>query len=80
MLYRIHVGSPWRDIPAEFGEWNSISKKFNAWSIQLKWLKIFQSIMQDPDIEWVFIDGSYVRAHQHSTGVVGGPDAIGQSH
>ncbi|MCK5893445.1 MAG: transposase [Endozoicomonadaceae bacterium] len=24
MLYRIHVECPWRDLPAEFGEWNSI--------------------------------------------------------
>lgn len=26
--------------------------------------------MQDPDIEWVFIDGSYTKAHQHSSGAV----------
>ena len=32
MLYRMRVGCPWRDLPAEFGNWNSIYQKFNRWS------------------------------------------------
>ena len=68
MLYRIRTGCPWRDLPREFGRWNSIFKKFNAWSAQGKWLKIFEAIVQEPDMEWLFVDGSYVRAHQHSSG------------
>ena len=68
MLYRIRVGCPWRDLPPEFGHWNSIFKKFNAWSAQGKWLKIFEAVVQEPDMEWLFVDGSYVRAHQHSSG------------
>ena len=32
MLYRLRVGCPWRDLPAEFGSWNSIYQKFNRWS------------------------------------------------
>ncbi len=27
--------------------------------------------MIDPDWEWEFIDGSYVKAHQHSAGAMG---------
>ena len=34
----------------------------------------------DPDWEWEFIDGSYVKAHQHSAGAVGQESqAIGKS-
>jgi hypothetical protein len=34
----------------------------------------------DSDLEWVFIDGSYVKAHQHSVGAAGGYDEnIGKS-
>ena len=29
MLYRMRVGCPWRDLPVEFGGWNSIYQKFN---------------------------------------------------
>ena len=68
MLYRIRTGIPWRDLPSEFGKWNTVFQKFNDWSAKGKWLKVFQALVQDPDLEWVFIDGSYTKAHQHSNG------------
>ncbi|MAC46757.1 MAG: IS5/IS1182 family transposase [Oceanospirillum sp.] len=80
MFYRIRVGCAWRDLPAVFGEWNSVYKKFNAWSVQGKWTRIFEAVVHDPDLEWVFIDGSYVKAHQHSSGAAKGlSSAIGKS-
>ena len=80
MLYRIRVGCPWRDLPEEFGPWNSIFKKFNAWSVQGKWMKLFEALVVDSDMEWLFMDGSYVRAHQHSSGAAtDSHEAIGKS-
>ncbi|RQJ37747.1 hypothetical protein IPC3_25915 [Pseudomonas aeruginosa] len=32
MLYRMRTGCPWRDLPKEFGNWNKVYKRFNAWS------------------------------------------------
>ena len=80
MLYRMRVGCPWRDLPAEFGCWNSIYQKFNRWSLKNKLMKIFKSLAQEPDLEWEFIDGSIIRAHQHSTGASSSEnEAIGKS-
>ena len=81
MLYRMRVGCPWRDLPEAFGSWNSIYKRFNAWSLSSKWLRIFNALSIDPDSEWEFIDGSYyVKAHQHSAGAAGEEaQAIGKS-
>jgi len=80
ILYRMRVGCPWRDLPDEFGNWNSVYKKFNYWSSTGKWLKIFKALVVEPDLEWEFIDGSIVKAHQHSTGAAGqDPQAIGKS-
>ena len=80
VLFRIRVGCPWRDLPEAFGKWNSVYKKFNQWSKNGIWLKLFQSLTSDPDTEWMFIDGSYVKAHQHSAGAAGDePQAIGKS-
>jgi transposase len=80
ILYRMRVGCPWRDLPEMFGKWNSIFKKFNNWSASDKLYKIFKALVQDPDLEWEFIDGSIVKAHQHSTGAAGEIDqAIGKS-
>ncbi|PHV03390.1 IS5 family transposase [Iodobacter sp. BJB302] len=80
MLYRMRVGCPWRDLPSAFGEWNSVYKRFNAWSAAGKWLNIFKALLVDPDFEWVFIDGSYAKAHQHSAGAASDQsEAIGKS-
>ncbi|MFO1258470.1 MAG: IS5 family transposase [Gammaproteobacteria bacterium] len=80
MLYRLRVGCPWRDLPAEFGCWNSIFQKFNRWSSKNKLVKIFKSLVQDPDLEWTFIDASIIRAHQHSAGAASKENqAIGKS-
>ena len=67
ILYRMRVGCPWRDLPSYFGKWNSIYKKFNYWSKQDKLMGIFENLLK-PDYTLAFIDGSFVKAHQHSTG------------
>jgi transposase len=80
MLYRLRTGCPWRDLPETFGNWSRIYKRFNEWSAAGKWQQIFQALIVDPDMEWVFIDGSYTKAHQHSAGAAGGKDeGIGKS-
>ena len=68
MLYRMRVGCPWRDLPKEFGCWNTIFQKFNRWATKNKLMMIFRMLVNEPDLEWEFIDGSIVKAHQHSAG------------
>ncbi len=48
MLYRMRIGCPWRDLPAEFGCWNSIYQKFNRWSSKGKLMAIFKALAQEP--------------------------------
>jgi len=80
ILYRMRTGLPWRDLPSFFGVWISIYQQFNRWSSKNKLMKIFKSLIVDPDLEWEFIDGSIVKAHQHSTGAASDRDeAIGKS-
>jgi transposase len=80
ILFRIRTGCPWRDLPSCFGYWNSVYKQFNRWSENAKLMKIFKSLVQEPDLEWEFIDGSIVKAHQHSAGAASKEDqGIGKS-
>jgi len=80
ILYRIRVGCPWRDLPAKFGCWNTIYQKFNRWSSKNKIMDIFKAMVLEPDLEWIFIDGSIVKAHQHGTGAASREnEAIGKS-
>ena len=69
ILYRIRTGCPWRDLPEEFGKPNSIFKKFNRWCKEDKLLKVFKLLSIHADLEWIFIDASHVKAHQHATGI-----------
>jgi len=60
MRYRIRIGCPWRDLPDAFGPWRKLYKRFNAWCASGKWLKVFEALVIEPDVEWVFIDDSKV--------------------
>lgn len=68
ILYRMRTGCPWRDVPESFGDWNTIYRRFNLWSKKGVLMRLFKSLRHEPDLEWEFIDGSIVKAHQHSTG------------
>ena len=76
----MRTGIQWRDLPERFGRWNSVFKRFNLWSKKGVLQKWFQSISSDNDPEWLFIDGSIVKAHQDSSGAASSCDeAIGKS-
>lgn len=76
----MRTGCPWRDLPEEFGRWNTVFKRFNLWSKNGVFELIFNQLSANPDPEWLFIDGSIVRAHQHSTGAASQePQGIGKS-
>ena len=42
-------------------------------------MSLFQSIIEDPDPEWEFVDGSIVKAHQHRSGANAEEQGIGDS-
>ena len=70
VLWNARTGSPWRDLPTEFGLWNSVYMRFARWSNNGVWQKVFAELSKDADFEEVFLDGTIVRAHQHSAGAV----------
>lgn len=80
ILWRTRTGSPWRDLPTELGPWSSIYNQFNRWSASGKWSQLLGLFQTQIDWEWSMMDGTIVRAHQHSAGAVRGEEiAIGRS-
>jgi len=68
VLYRFRTGIPWRDLPARFGHWKSVHQRFSRWAKSGVFARIFQLLASDADNEYMMIDATIVRAHQHSAG------------
>lgn len=68
VLWIVRTGSPWRDLPEVFGDWNSVFRRFSRWSSKGIWWRIFEAMSDDPDFEYLIVDSTVVRAHQHAAG------------
>ena len=72
VLWIARTGAPWRDLPGAFGNWNSQFRRFARWAKRGVWERLFAAMADDPDFEYVILDATIVRAHQHGAGGKGG--------
>lgn len=79
VCYICRSGCQWRLLPKEYGSWRAIHKRFKAWSERGIWEKIFKETQINPDMEWVMIDSTIVRAHACSAGLFQEREALGRS-
>jgi len=71
--WRIRIGAPWRDVPAEYAPWPTVYGLFRRWQRDGTWDKILSALQADGDaqgrIAWtVSVDSMTSRAHQHAAG------------
>ena len=75
IIWRFRTGSPWRDLPAEFGAWQSVAERHLRWSKDGTYARVFAAVRgaQDGndgrDLErFLSVDSTVVRVHQHAAG------------
>ena len=65
VLWICRTGAPWRDLPGDLGNWHTTFTRYNRWSKSGRWETIFTALSQDADFEYLMVDGSIARVHQH---------------
>jgi transposase len=71
VLWIARTGSPWRDLPAFFGNWNTVFKRYRDWRKADGFIRLFAACSAEPDMEDAMVDATIVKVHRHDQGTRG---------
>jgi transposase len=72
VFWILRTGTPWRDLPPDYGDWKNTHRRFCRWQDRGIWENLLEEVMDDPDFEWLMIDASHIKVHPHAAGAPGG--------
>jgi len=73
VLWIMRTGSPWRDLPGEFGHWHGTYVRVSRWREHGVFERLAQARRSDAAMAHLCIDSTSVRAHQPSAGAQKNP-------
>ena len=84
IVYRYRTGLAWRDLPREFGPWQTVWKRHDKFAKDGTWDRLLTALQAqadaDGDLDWkLSIDSSVMRVHQHGATAgrsVSGPSSL----
>lgn len=79
VFWILRTGSPWRDLPPDYGDWKNTHRRFCRWRDKGIWETLLEKIMDDPDYEWLMIDATHIKVHPHAAGAKGGNQEMSRS-
>lgn len=68
VIFRYRTSIPWRDLPGRYGHWKSTHRRYRRWCESGVFTRVFEMLARDADSEFMMLDATIVRAHQHSAG------------
>ena len=70
ILSLARTGTPWRDLPEDFGHWDAVSNHFRRWERRGIWRRLWAQCQAGacPRARPLCVDATIVRAHQHAAG------------
>ncbi|MFG2369699.1 IS5 family transposase [Streptomyces mirabilis] len=73
IAWKYRTCSPWRDLPAELGSFQTAHKRLIRWAVDGTWERILAAVLgaadSGDDVGWtVSVDSTVCRAHQHAAG------------
>ena len=85
IIYRYRTGVAWRDLPAEFGPWQTVWKRHRRFAADGTWDQVLTTLLATADaagiIDWeVCVDSTIHRAHQHGTNLARDTGGTVESH
>ncbi len=75
VLWIVRTGSPWRDLPALFGNWNTVFKRYRDWVKADVFVRLFDACSDEPDMEYAMVDATLIKVHRPGQGAQGGLSA-----
>ena len=79
VLWIMRSGAPWRDLPPDYGHWKSVFVRFRRLAKAGFWARLAKLFTACPDFEWIMIDASHFKVHQHGMGAPGGTEDAGRT-
>jgi transposase len=76
MMFALRTGIPWRDLPSDYGHWNSIFRRFRRWCEQGIFDALLETLVEfglADDWQDQMVDSTSVRGHSQAAGAKGGP-------
>lgn len=79
VFWILSTGAPWRNLPADYGDWNNTHRRFSRWRDSGHWENLLNILIEEPDYQWLMIDATHYKVHLYATGVQGGNQTMSQT-
>jgi transposase len=82
VMWRFRTGSPWRDVPAEYGPWSTVYDRFRTWAKTGVFQLLMEAVIAEAaargqaDLELVSVGSTTARAHHHAAGIAVDPELL----